>query len=121
MRLSTLPDSTGLARGMTVTWHVKGNLFTGNQWANNQRNGGRGHSSGYEWYFDFNEGRSNNQPIGLPVLHLLYARVVRARFRRIVGFLPVCSAGLIPPPDVNAWESFPENGFRKLRRTGSSM
>jgi hypothetical protein len=44
------------------TWHVKGNLFlTGLQWANDAS----GHSvSSYHPYFDFNEGKSNNQPSG---------------------------------------------------------
>jgi hypothetical protein len=58
-------NSPGLAgpskNQRAVTWHVKGNLFlTGNQWADDQI----GHSSGYHFYFDFNEGRSNNQPSG---------------------------------------------------------
>ena len=45
---------------------VKGSLWlTGNQWAN--RGDGRAHPwGGYEWYFDFNEGRWNNQPGGFP-------------------------------------------------------
>jgi len=44
-------------------WHVKGNLFlTGNEWANNDS----GRTSGYQYYFDFNEGKSNNQPTGFP-------------------------------------------------------
>jgi hypothetical protein len=52
----------GPAKGSPFTWHVKGNLFlTGNQWGNDQS----GHSvSSYHPYFDFNEGRSNNQPSG---------------------------------------------------------
>jgi hypothetical protein len=49
------------------TWHVKGNLFlTGNEWSSERRYDDRGHPSGYEWYFDFNEGRPNNQPSGWP-------------------------------------------------------
>jgi hypothetical protein len=49
------------------TWHVKGNLFlTGNQWSSNRRSDDRGRPSGYAWYFDFNQGRSNNQPSGFP-------------------------------------------------------
>jgi hypothetical protein len=51
----------------TDTWHVKGNLFlTGNQWTSNRRLDDRGHPSGYEWYFDFNEGRADNEPSGWP-------------------------------------------------------
>jgi hypothetical protein len=46
-----------------VTRHVKGNLLlTGNQWANNLS----GRTSGYQYYFDFNEGKANNQPSGFP-------------------------------------------------------
>jgi Protein of unknown function (DUF1566) len=65
-RTANAPGLAGPGKGRSVTWHVKGNLFlTGNQWAN--RNDGRGHSfESYEWYFDFNEGRSNNQPSGFP-------------------------------------------------------
>ena len=54
----------GPAKGSDFTWHVKGNLFlTGNQWADDHI----GHtSSGYHPYFDFNEGRPNDQPSGWP-------------------------------------------------------
>lgn len=59
-------NASGLAGpngGRAVMWHVKGNLFlTGNQWANNDS----GRTSGYQYYFDFNEGKSNNQPTGFP-------------------------------------------------------
>ncbi len=42
-------------------WHIKGKLFlTGYQWANDQSKS----LSGYHYYFDFNEGKSNNQPSG---------------------------------------------------------
>lgn len=69
LELQGIYDKTATAPGRDAegpsTWHVKGNLFlTGNQWANKPRNEGAGHSSGFEWYFDFNEGRSSNQPIG---------------------------------------------------------
>jgi hypothetical protein len=54
----------GPAKGSDFTWHVKGNLFlTGNQWADDHI----GHtSSGYHSYFDFNEGRPNDDPTGWP-------------------------------------------------------
>ena len=49
------------------TWHVKGNLFlTGYQWSSTQRMDDRGHPDGYVWYFNFNEGRSNDDPTGWP-------------------------------------------------------
>jgi hypothetical protein len=61
------PGLAGPGSCRAVTWHVKGNLFlTGNQWSGNRRNDDRGKPSGYEWYFDFNDGRSNNQPSGWP-------------------------------------------------------
>ena len=57
----------GPAKGSAFTWHVKGNLFlTGNQWTSDRRSDDRGHPIGYAYYFDFNEGRSNNQPTGFP-------------------------------------------------------
>jgi Protein of unknown function (DUF1566) len=59
------PGRAGTGKGRMVTWHVKGSIFlTGNQWANNYRTDDRGHNSGYEYYFDFNEGKSNDQPSG---------------------------------------------------------
>lgn len=62
----------GPAKGSDFTWHVKGNLFlTGDEWSSERRYDDRGHPSGYEWYFDFNEGRSNNQPSGFPYPHSL--------------------------------------------------
>jgi hypothetical protein len=49
------------------TYHVKGDLFlTGEQWSSSQRMDDRGHPSGYVWYFNFNEGRPNNDPTGWP-------------------------------------------------------
>jgi hypothetical protein len=61
------PGLAGPGKGSADTWHVKGNLFlTGNEWSSERRKDDRGHPSGYEWYFDFNEGRSNNQPSGFP-------------------------------------------------------
>jgi hypothetical protein len=57
----------GPAKGSDFTWHVKGNLFlTGNQWSSERINDDRGHPSAYENYFDFNEGKSNDQPSGFP-------------------------------------------------------
>ena len=62
-------DAAGLAgpskTQRSVTWHVKGNLFlSGMQWSSERRNDDRGRPSGYAWYFDFNEGKSNNEPSG---------------------------------------------------------
>jgi hypothetical protein len=57
-------NASGLAGAhgeVRTMWHVKGNLFlTGYQWANNQSE----RMSGYQSFFDFNDGRSNNQPSG---------------------------------------------------------
>ena len=49
------------------TWHVKGNLFlTGDQWSSNYLMDDRGRFSGYAMYFDFNEGKPNEDPTGFP-------------------------------------------------------
>jgi hypothetical protein len=54
----------GPAKGSAFTWHVKGDLFlTGSQWVNDQNGHSMSQSHGY---FDFNEGRSNNQASGFP-------------------------------------------------------
>ncbi len=57
-------DSPGLTRrdnSVRTMWHVKGNLFvTGYPWANDQSKS----TSGYHYYFDFNDGKSNDQPSG---------------------------------------------------------
>jgi hypothetical protein len=37
-----------------------------NQWSSSQRMDDRGHPDGYAWYFDFNEGRPNDDPTGWP-------------------------------------------------------
>jgi hypothetical protein len=65
-RKTDAPGLAGPDNGPS-TWHVKGNLFlTGNVWSCERRNDDRGHPSGFAWYFDFNEGKSNNQPSGFP-------------------------------------------------------
>jgi hypothetical protein len=62
-KAANAPGLAGPNGGRAVMWHVKGNLFlTGNEWANNES----GRTSGYQYYFDFNEGKSNNQPSGFP-------------------------------------------------------
>ncbi len=64
--LQPIYDSTAVTPGlagprkkpMTVTWHVKGNLFlTGDQWSSNYRMDDRGRPVGYAYYFDFNSGK----------------------------------------------------------------
>jgi hypothetical protein len=61
---SHAPGRDGLGAS---TWHVKGNLYlTGYQWSSNYRTDDRGRNSGYSWFFDFNDGRSSNQPSGFP-------------------------------------------------------
>ena len=60
-RNANVPGLSGPGKESPETWHVKGNLFlTGNEWANNDS----GRTSGYQYYFDFNEGKSNDQPFG---------------------------------------------------------
>jgi hypothetical protein len=66
-KTANAPGLAGMHDDVPTMWHVKGNLFlTGYQWTSNRRNDDRGLPSGYAWYFDFNEGRSNNQPSGFP-------------------------------------------------------
>jgi hypothetical protein len=66
-KTANAPGLAGMHDNDPTMWHVKGNLFlTGYQWANNRTNDDRGHPSAYAWYFDFNEGKSNNQPSGFP-------------------------------------------------------
>ncbi len=55
------PGLAGAHGEVKTMWHVRGTLFlTGYQWANNQS----GRTSGYQDFFDFNDGRSNRQPSG---------------------------------------------------------
>jgi Protein of unknown function (DUF1566) len=62
-KTANAPGLAGPHDDVHTMWHVKGNLFlTGYHWANNQS----GRTSGFEYYFDFNEGKSNNQPSGFP-------------------------------------------------------
>ena len=50
-----------------VMWHVRGSIFlSGYQWSGNDRLDDRGHHSGYAYYFDFNDGKSNDQPSSWP-------------------------------------------------------
>jgi hypothetical protein len=79
-RNANAPGLAGPGNDDLFTYHVKGNLFlTGDEWSSERRYDDRGHPSGYEWYFDFNEGRSDNQPSGFPYPHsLMRALCVRA-------------------------------------------
>jgi hypothetical protein len=67
-RGANAPGLAGLRKKLRgFTWHVKGNLFlTGDQRSSNYRIDDRGRSNGYEYYFDFNEGKPNDQPSGFP-------------------------------------------------------
>lgn len=71
-RNANAPGLSGSGKDSSFTYHVKGNLFlTGDEWSSERRYDDRGHPSGYEWYFDFNEGRSDEQPSGFPYPHSL--------------------------------------------------
>ena len=63
-----------------MTWHVKGSLFlSGNEWSSSERLDDRGRPSGYAWYYDFNEGRPDNDPTGFPYPYsLMRALCVRS-------------------------------------------
>ena len=67
-----VPGSAGSGKDSSFTYHVKGNLFlTGDEWSSERINDDRGHPSAYAWYFDFNEGRLDEQPSGFPYPHSL--------------------------------------------------
>jgi hypothetical protein len=83
-RNANAPGLAGSGKDNLFTYHVKGNLFlTGDQWSSNYRTDDRGHNSGYERYFDFNEGRADNQPSGFPNPSASM-RALCARFWRII-------------------------------------
>jgi len=66
-RNANAPGLAGPGKESPDTWHVKGNLFlTGNEWSSERRYDDRGRPNGYAWYFDFNEGRPNDDPTGWP-------------------------------------------------------
>ena len=66
-RKADAPGLAGSGKDNLFTYHVKGNLFlTGDEWSSERINDDRGHPSGYVWYFDFNEGRPNDDPTGWP-------------------------------------------------------
>jgi len=69
--LQGIYDRTANAPGLGVheveptTWHVKGNLFlTAYEWSSNYRMDDRGHPIGYAYYFDFNQGKPNDDQKG---------------------------------------------------------
>lgn len=71
-RNANAPGLAGSGKDNLFTYHVKGNLFlTGDEWSSERRYDDRKHPDGYGWYFDFNEGRSDNQPSGFPYPHSL--------------------------------------------------
>jgi hypothetical protein len=67
-RTVTAPGRAGDTKGgfpRGFTWHVRGNLFlTGNEWSS--RVEGKEKSGGYEYFFEFNEGKSDKNPVGWP-------------------------------------------------------
>jgi hypothetical protein len=66
-KTANAPGLSGPGKESPFTYRVKGKLFlTGDEWSSERRYDDRGHPSGYEWYFDFNEGRSDNDPSGFP-------------------------------------------------------
>lgn len=62
-KTANAPGLAGMHQDVPTMWHVRGNLFlTGYQWSANDSLDDRGHHSGYAYYFDFNEGKPNDQP-----------------------------------------------------------
>jgi hypothetical protein len=66
-RNANAPGSSAPDKESSFSYHAKGKLFlTGDEWSSERINDDRGHPSSYAWYFDFNEGRSDNDPSGFP-------------------------------------------------------
>jgi hypothetical protein len=62
--LGKSPRSHG-QRSESMSYHVKGGLFlSGDEWSSTQRLDDRGHPNGLAWYFDFLNGRRNNEDAG---------------------------------------------------------
>ncbi len=73
-------NAPGRAGKRDVTWHVKGNLFlTGHPWSSEYRSDDRGRNSGYSWFFNFNDGRKDNDPSGFPYPSSKRALCVRGK------------------------------------------
>ena len=71
-RNANAPGSAGSGNDSSFTYHVNGDLFlTGDEWSSERINDDRGRPSAYAWYFDFNEGRSDEQPSGFSYPHSL--------------------------------------------------
>ena len=69
---ANVPGLAGSGKDNLFTYHVKGNLFlTGDEWSSERINDDRGQPSGYARYFDFNEGRSKEDPISFPYSYSL--------------------------------------------------
>lgn len=74
LELQPIFDKTANAPGLAgphdddpTMWHVKGNIFlTGEQWSRDDILDDHGHPSAYHYYFDFNEGKPNDDPTGWP-------------------------------------------------------
>jgi len=77
---ANVPGLAGSGQDNPFTYHVKGNLFlTGDEWSSERTNDDRGHPSSYARYFDFNEGRSKEDPISFPYSYsLMRALCVRS-------------------------------------------
>jgi TPR repeat protein len=66
-RTAEAPGLAGRHSEEPTAWHVKGYLFlTADEWSSSYIQDDRGHFSGYVYYFDFNEGKSNDDPTGWP-------------------------------------------------------
>ena len=66
-KTANVPGFAGPHNEDPFTWHVKGNIFlTGDQWSSDYDLDDRGRPSGYVYYFDFNEGKSKDDPTGWP-------------------------------------------------------
>ena len=67
-KTANAPGLAGPGKESPSTWHVKGNLFlTGYHWTTLYPMDNRRHpQSGHQYYFDFKEGKPNDEPSGWP-------------------------------------------------------
>ena len=78
-RNADAPGLAGSGKDSAFRYHVKGNLFlTGDEWSSERIDDDRDHPSGYDWYFDFNEGISKNDPERVPLPPFPHACTVRS-------------------------------------------
>lgn len=87
-RTANAPGLAGKHGEVQTTWHIRGNLFlTAYQWSSTDIPDDRGRPSGYAYYFDFNQGKPNDDQKGYSTFK--HALCVRGAGERQLTALPV--------------------------------